>query len=148
MVPGLEHRRLTSFDGTEIAYQVRGEGPAVVLANGLGGTFEAFRYVYEFLGRDYRTLCWDYRGLYGSGVPRDLETLTVAYQCDDLEAWSGAPPAPGSAGRAPCATDLLSEVSIPTLLVIRAELGDFFAALPGYAAPLAARAGVAAGGTG
>ena len=51
-----------------------GEGPAVVLANGLGGTYVAFRYLYEALG-DYKTICWDYRGLYTSspsrGSPRE-----------------------------------------------------------------------------
>ena len=38
MVPGLQHRRFASFDGTEIACRVRGEGPAIVLVDGLGGT--------------------------------------------------------------------------------------------------------------
>lgn len=85
MVPGLEHKRLASFDGTEIAYQVRGEGPAVVLANGLGGTYEAFRHIYGALGERYRTICWDYRGLYASARPRELGTLTVPHQCRDLE---------------------------------------------------------------
>ncbi|HKA89809.1 MAG TPA: alpha/beta hydrolase [Haliangiales bacterium] len=84
MVPGLVHKRFASFDGTEIAYQVRGEGPPVVLANGLGGTYEAFRYVYHALGEAYRIVCWDYRGLYGSARPRDLATLAVASQSRDL----------------------------------------------------------------
>jgi pimeloyl-ACP methyl ester carboxylesterase len=84
MVRGLVHKRFVSFDGTEIAYQVRGEGPPVVLANGLGGTFEAFRHVYRALGDAYRIVCWDYRGLYGSGRPRDLATLAIASQCRDL----------------------------------------------------------------
>jgi pimeloyl-ACP methyl ester carboxylesterase len=85
VVPGLAHRRFRSFDGTEIAYQIRGEGPAVVLANGLGGTFEAFRHIYGALGERYRIVCWDYRGLYGSAAPRDRSTLAVRHQCDDLE---------------------------------------------------------------
>lgn len=85
MVPGIQHRRIASFDGTELAYQVRGEGPAVVLANGLGGSFEAFRHIYAELGESFKILCWDYRGLFGSGAPRDLATLAVEYQCDDLE---------------------------------------------------------------
>lgn len=84
MVPGLEHRSFKSFDGTTIAYQVRGQGPSVVLANGLGGTFEAFRHVYAALGDRYRILCWDYRGLYRSGRPRDPATLAVPYHCRDL----------------------------------------------------------------
>jgi pimeloyl-ACP methyl ester carboxylesterase len=85
VVPGLAHRHFASFDDTEIAYQVRGDGPAVVLANGLGGTYEAFRHIYAALGERYRIVCWDYRGLYGSAAPRDRTTLTVEHQCRDLE---------------------------------------------------------------
>jgi pimeloyl-ACP methyl ester carboxylesterase len=84
MVPGLIHKSFTSFDGTEIAYQVRGDGPAVVLANGLGGTYEAFQHVYAALGDRYRVLCWDYRGLYRSGRPKNPTTLAVPYHCRDL----------------------------------------------------------------
>jgi pimeloyl-ACP methyl ester carboxylesterase len=88
MIPGLVHKSLTSFDGTRIAYQARGpEGaPAVVLSNGLGGTFEAFRHIYAGLGERYRILCWDYRGLYRSERPRDLATLAIPYHGRDLEA--------------------------------------------------------------
>jgi len=84
MVPGLIHKTFTSFDGTRIAYQVRGDGPTVVLANGLGGTYEAFQHVYAALGERYRILCWDYRGLYRSGRPKNLMTLAVPYHCRDL----------------------------------------------------------------
>jgi pimeloyl-ACP methyl ester carboxylesterase len=85
VVPGIQHKRIASFDGTELAYQVRGAGPAVVLVNGLGGSFEAFRHIYAELGESFQILCWDYRGLFGSGRPADLATLAVEYQCDDLE---------------------------------------------------------------
>ena len=84
MVPGLQHKQFTSFDGTRIAYQVRGDGPVVVLANGLGGTYEAFQHVYAALGDRYRILCWDYRGLYRSSRPKNLMTLAVPYHCRDL----------------------------------------------------------------
>jgi pimeloyl-ACP methyl ester carboxylesterase len=85
VVPGIQHKRIASFDGTELAYLVRGAGPAVVLVNGLGGSFEAFRHIYSELGERFHILCWDYRGLFGSGRPADLATLAVEYQCDDLE---------------------------------------------------------------
>ena len=85
MIPGLQRRRLVSYDGTEIAYQVRGHGPSVVLVNGLGGITEAFRHVYSFLGEEVRILTWDYRGLHDSERPRDRATLAVAAQCRDLE---------------------------------------------------------------
>jgi len=85
MVPGISHKSFLSFDGTRIAYQVCGPvgAPAVVLANGLGGTFEAFRHVYSALGDRYRILCWDYRGLYRSDKPRDLTTLAIPDHCRD-----------------------------------------------------------------
>jgi pimeloyl-ACP methyl ester carboxylesterase len=83
VIPGIEHKRFRSFDGTEIAYQVRGYGPAVVLSNGLGGTYEAFRHVYAALGESYKILCWDYRGLYRSARPRDLATLAIPFHCQD-----------------------------------------------------------------
>ena len=83
MVPGIEQRSLVARDGTRIGYQVRGSGPCVVLANGLGGTHITFKYLYDALP-GYRTICWDYRGLYTSGAPRDERANTIAHQVDDL----------------------------------------------------------------
>ena len=84
MIPGLEFHTITSFDGTEIAYQACGHGPAVVLANGLGGTYAAWRPIMEALGRGYRIITWDYRGLFRSGPPRG--GLDIPSQARDLEA--------------------------------------------------------------
>jgi pimeloyl-ACP methyl ester carboxylesterase len=93
MVPGLIQRHLVVRDGTRIGYQLRPgaspEAPAVVLANGLGGTFEAFRHVYAALP-GYRVLCWDYRGLYSSAQPADATANTVVHQVDDLVEILGA----------------------------------------------------------
>ncbi len=87
MVPGLVQRHLVVRDGTRIGYQVRPgarpDAPVVVLANGLGGTFEAFRHIYAALP-GYRVLCWDYRGLYTSAAPADPAANTVVHQVDDL----------------------------------------------------------------
>jgi pimeloyl-ACP methyl ester carboxylesterase len=83
MIPGIQQRHVTTRDGTRIGYQVRGEGPCVVLANGLGGTYIAFRYLYDALA-DYKTLCWDYRGLYTSDECSDQAANTVGHQVEDL----------------------------------------------------------------
>lgn len=87
--PGLaldvEQRYVTARDGTRIGYQVRGEGPPIVLANGLGGTYIAFRHIYDALD-GYRAICWDYRGLYTSAAPADPRANTIAHQVDDLDA--------------------------------------------------------------
>jgi len=87
MVPGIEQRHLVVHDGTRIGYQVRPgtapDAPWVVLANGLGGTFEAFRHIYRALA-EYRVLCWDYRGLYTSGPPADRHANTMEHHVGDL----------------------------------------------------------------
>lgn len=85
MIPGIQQRHVTARDGTRIGYQVRGRGPCVVLANGLGGTYVAYRYLYEAL-TGYKTICWDYRGLYTSEAPADPLANTVPHQVDDLMA--------------------------------------------------------------
>jgi pimeloyl-ACP methyl ester carboxylesterase len=76
-------RHLTTRDGTRIGYQVAGDGPCIVLANGLGGTHVAFRALYRAF-RDYKLVCWDYRGLYSSAAPADPRANTVAHQVGDL----------------------------------------------------------------
>lgn len=86
MVPGIQQRHVVARDGTRIGYQVRGAGPCVVFANGLGGTYLAFRYLYEALDSAYKTICWDYRGLYTSEPSRDPDANTVAHQVEDLMA--------------------------------------------------------------
>jgi pimeloyl-ACP methyl ester carboxylesterase len=79
----VDQRSVVARDGTRIGYQVRGEGPVVVLANGLGGTYVAFKYLYEALG-NYKVICWDYRGLYTSDPPKDPQANTIPHQVDDL----------------------------------------------------------------
>ncbi len=86
MVPGISQRHVEARDGTRIGYQVRGEGPCVVLANGLGGTYITYKYLYDALGDDYRTISWDYRGLYTSAAPADPRANTIAHHVDDLVA--------------------------------------------------------------
>lgn len=85
MIPGIEQRHLTARDGTRIGYQVRGpaKAPCVVLANGLGGTYLAFKYLYDVLP-GYKAICWDYRGLYTTAAPADPRANTVAHQVSDL----------------------------------------------------------------
>ena len=79
----IHQRQITARDGTRIGYQVRGDGPCVVLANGLGGTYVAFKALYGGL-EGYKAICWDYRGLYTSGAAADPLANTIAHQVDDL----------------------------------------------------------------
>jgi pimeloyl-ACP methyl ester carboxylesterase len=88
--------RIRSRDGTELAVQVAGEGPLVVLANGLGGSLRAWRPFLERFSPGRRIASWDYRGLYRSGPPAQPQAVTVEDHARDLGAvldWLGGGPA-------------------------------------------------------
>jgi pimeloyl-ACP methyl ester carboxylesterase len=73
-----------SEDGTEIAYQVVGDGDrTLLLANGLGGRLYAWSPLLDACWRDYRLITWDYRGLFDSGTPRVPRLLSVANHVED-----------------------------------------------------------------
>lgn len=102
-------KSIQSFDGTSIGYYTAGrdldengpsnmrrrprtaasrrmgEGPdVIVISNGLGGNWFAWKYFIEYFGDRFRLIIWDYRGLYRSARPADLRTLSVDNQCRDL----------------------------------------------------------------
>lgn len=69
----MDPRTLSAHGVGRISYHVTPEpfpgAPVVILANGLGGTYPAWRGVVDYLGDRYRFITWDYRGLYGSSKP-------------------------------------------------------------------------------
>lgn len=73
----VDERRIASFDGTELAYHVVGDGLPILLANGLGGSWKAWTHQMSYLSDRYRFVSWDYRGLYRSGPPADPDALRV-----------------------------------------------------------------------
>lgn len=85
MATALQRKYLTSYDGTELCYHTGGSGPAVVLANGLGGPLASYRHIIEQLQCDYKILTWDYRGLYGSGRPPDVSDVGMDHHLRDME---------------------------------------------------------------
>ncbi len=81
-----EETRFASFDGTEIAYHSLGEGPVILLGNGLGGSWRAWAHQIGYFADRYRFLSWDYRGLYRSGTPRDRGAIRVEDHARDAMA--------------------------------------------------------------
>lgn len=79
----VEEKRIASFDGTDIAYHTVGEGPPILLANGLGGSWRAWKHQIRFFQDRYRFVSWDYRGLYASKAPPDRNALDVPAQARD-----------------------------------------------------------------
>jgi pimeloyl-ACP methyl ester carboxylesterase len=86
VAPQPAEARIRSGDGTDLAVQVVGDGPLVVLANGLGGSFRAWRPFLERLGPGFRVASWDYRGLYRSGPPAQRRAVGVDDHARDLGA--------------------------------------------------------------
>lgn len=76
-MPAWELSRLTvtSFDGTPLGVQMVSapdtppDAPVLLLANGLGATVTAYRYLLARFARTFRFVSWDYRGLYSSARP-------------------------------------------------------------------------------
>jgi pimeloyl-ACP methyl ester carboxylesterase len=87
----MQQRELTSFDGTRIVYEAGGQGElTLVVANGYGGSFWAWRDIFALLQDRYRLLIWDYRGLYRSHLPVDRARLRIEDHCRDLDAMLAA----------------------------------------------------------
>ncbi|MFH1529319.1 MAG: alpha/beta fold hydrolase [Pseudomonadota bacterium] len=64
----LETHRIRAGDGVTLSVQVAGEGPAVVLANGIGVRHPGWARFVTHLRRRRRVICWDYRGVGGSAA--------------------------------------------------------------------------------
>ncbi|MCJ0701926.1 alpha/beta hydrolase [Frigoribacterium faeni] len=75
-------------DGTEIAYEVDGEGPPLVLVHGSGlsrGTWRGLGYLRD-LQRDFTVVALDMRGHGKSGKPHDPASYTMDLHRGDVEA--------------------------------------------------------------
>jgi len=66
-------------NGVDLAYQLHGSGPRVLLANGSGTTMESMQALISILDDGLELLTFDYRGLGASGpAPAPYDTATCA----------------------------------------------------------------------
>jgi pimeloyl-ACP methyl ester carboxylesterase len=79
-------RFIRSFDGTELFTSSTGEGPAVVLNDGIGCDGFIWRYVRAALKGRYRIIHWHYRAHGLSSAPRDPDALGMPALRADLGA--------------------------------------------------------------
>jgi pimeloyl-ACP methyl ester carboxylesterase len=79
----VEERRVRSFDDTDLAYHTVGEGPPILLANGLGGSWRAWTHQIRYFRDRYRFVSWDQRGLYRSSPPADRGALDICAHARD-----------------------------------------------------------------
>ncbi len=86
-LPVFEEHLVTTVDGVTLAAQTWGAGDTtIVIANGLGGTLIAWTPLLRAFEHTIRFISWDYRGLYGSSRPTNLEQLAVADHVRDMRA--------------------------------------------------------------
>lgn len=72
-------------DGSRLRYfDSEGEGPPLILANGLGGPASAWNPYLKLWAGKFRLLSWDYRGLYGSTLPHRGAALSISNHAEDL----------------------------------------------------------------
>ncbi|MCA9522402.1 MAG: alpha/beta hydrolase [Myxococcales bacterium] len=76
---------IPSYDGTRIFYEDQGEGPVLVLCDGIGCDGYAWKYVYRDCGDRYRLIHWHYRAHGKSDDPEDRQSLSMRHLCRDLE---------------------------------------------------------------
>lgn len=77
-------RYIPSFDGTELYTSTSGQGPAVLLCDGLGCDGFVWRYLHPALTPDYRVVRWHYRGHGLSRMPSDPKAFRVSDLVGDL----------------------------------------------------------------
>lgn len=76
--------RWTAKDGTEVAYSVEGQGPALVLTNGLTTSHAFWRYLVPRWVDQHRVLQWDLPGHGSSGPAQSESSAMIAEQPEIL----------------------------------------------------------------
>jgi pimeloyl-ACP methyl ester carboxylesterase len=82
----VRERYIRSFDGTELYTTSEGNGPPVVLCDGLGCAGFIWRYVRPRLTSRYQVITWNYRGHGLSRAPKDLSDFSMSHIRQDLGA--------------------------------------------------------------
>lgn len=75
---------LTTQDGTRIWYGTVGDGPPLVLCDGLACDGFIWPYIVDHFVEDFTIIRWHYRGHGASDVPADMRRVTIEQFCADL----------------------------------------------------------------
>jgi len=76
--------RVTSFDGTQIAYTSTGEGLPLYFADGIGCDGYVWKYTRRMFGETCRLVHSHYRGHADSEMPRDTNNLSILDLVEDI----------------------------------------------------------------
>lgn len=75
-----------SYDGTQIYYEVRGDGSPVIWVYGIACLINHFHHQVTEFAKDHRSIIFDLRGHNRSKAPKDLSHMTVLDMAKDLVA--------------------------------------------------------------
>lgn len=73
-----------SFDGTEIYYEVRGQGEPILLVYGLACLINHWHFQIEYLSQKYKVIAFDMRGHHQSSAPQSAENLSLEAVAKDI----------------------------------------------------------------
>ena len=79
-------RFIRSSDGTRLFTSSSGEGPAIIMCDGIGCDGFVWRYIQAFLRPRYRVIRWHYRGHGQSDAPADVNAVDMNCLRSDLHA--------------------------------------------------------------
>lgn len=74
----------TSFDGTPIYYEVRGEGEPLVFCYGIACLMNHWVHQLRHFSHRYQTIVFDYRGHHNTPAPSDRANLSLDAICQDI----------------------------------------------------------------
>jgi pimeloyl-ACP methyl ester carboxylesterase len=84
-MPARETGYFTSSDGTELWYQSIGQGPlTMVLCDGVACTGYIWKYFIPYFSQHFRIIHSQYRGHGESGIPKNLDSMTVETFAKDI----------------------------------------------------------------
>lgn len=75
---------VASYDGTEIYYEVRGQGEPMVFVYGIACLMNHFHHQIDYFSQKYQVITFDLRGHNRSEIPEDLSQMTVKAMAQDL----------------------------------------------------------------
>lgn len=76
----------TSYDGTRIFYEIRGEGKPLVLCYGIACLMNHWHNQVKYFSNQYQVIMMDYRGHHQSAIPEQHDNLTVDAAVEDIKA--------------------------------------------------------------
>ncbi len=77
--------RFPSFDGTQIYYEVRGDGVPIVLTYGVACQMNHWHHQMIHFSRTHQVITYDIRGHHQSEVPKDPALLTIDAAARDVQ---------------------------------------------------------------